>query len=157
MFAIDTEAVAALKRALAAVTEYLEDLQAGSTLPPVVLFSFYRALLQLRQAERIDPADLYFPDLSIQPPALFGPQLSADGGADTGVNAASARREFERGLLGFLRGDDNPGAIRTMHGAMERMQAANPVRHARAFFWMALALIIVGRRVVTRVIASRIR
>jgi chemosensory pili system protein ChpA (sensor histidine kinase/response regulator) len=34
---IDAEAVGALKRALSAVTEYLEDLQAGSALPPVVL------------------------------------------------------------------------------------------------------------------------
>ena len=55
--------------------------------------------------------------------------------------AASARREFERGLLGFLRGDDNASAIRTMHAAMVRMQMANPARHARAFFWMSLALL----------------
>ncbi len=55
--------------------------------------------------------------------------------------AAGARREFERGLLGFLRGDDNAGAIRIMHAAMERMQVANPARHARAFFWLSLALV----------------
>ncbi len=138
---IDADAVAALKRALSAVTEYLEDLQAGSALPPVVLFSFYRALLVLRGAERIDPADLYFPDLSIQPPATIMPGGPASGGDDIGMLAATARREFERGLLGFLRGDDNASAIRTMHAAMARMQMANPARHARAFFWLSLALL----------------
>ncbi len=139
--AIDNDAVLALKRALSAVAEYLEDLQAGSTLPPVVLFSFYRALLLLRKAERIDPADLYFPDLSIQPPAAILAQGDSVDGDDIGMLAASARREFERGLLGFLRGDDNASAIRTMHAAMVRMQMANPARHARAFFWMSLALL----------------
>ena len=139
--AIDSDAVAALKRALSAVAEYLEDLQAGSVLPPVVLFSFYRALLLLRGAERIDPADLYFPDLGIQPPAAILAHGDAADGDDIGMLAASARREFERGLLGFLRGDDNASAIRTMHAAMARMQMANPARHARAFFWMSLALL----------------
>ncbi|MBA3477214.1 MAG: hypothetical protein H0T52_02260, partial [Lautropia sp.] len=139
--AIDGPAVLALKRALSAVTEYLEDLQAGSTLPPVVLFSFYRVLLLLRRAERIDPADLYFPDLDIQPPAGILSQSDAADGDDIGMLAASARREFERGLLGFLRGDDNATAVRTMHAAMVRMQMANPARHAKAFFWMSLALL----------------
>ncbi|HZH05978.1 MAG TPA: hypothetical protein VEY69_04820, partial [Lautropia sp.] len=121
--------------------EYLEDLQAGSTAPPVMLFPIYRALLLLRAAERVDPADLYFPDLGIQQPSeLLGQGDSADGN-DIGMLAASARREFERGLLGFLRGDDNVSSLRTMHAAMTRMQISNPVRHARTFFWISLALL----------------
>ncbi|MGE0799199.1 MAG: Hpt domain-containing protein [Lautropia sp.] len=139
--AIDAAVVAMLHRTFAAVAEYLEDLQAGARLPAVVLFSYYQPLLQLRQAERIDPADLYFPDLSIQPPATLAMAGPGAAGDDIGVRAAAARREFERGLLGFLRGNDNPGSIATMHAALTRMLEANPRPNARAFLWLSLAVV----------------
>jgi len=42
-----------------AVLRYLEDLLSGAAHQPVRLFPYYRALLELKGAERIHPADLF--------------------------------------------------------------------------------------------------
>ncbi len=47
-----------------ALLEYLEELLAGLPHQPVRLFPYYRSLLQVRGAERIHPADLFFPNLA---------------------------------------------------------------------------------------------
>ena len=137
---LDAAAALAMSRALSAVVEYLEDLLAGSNLPAVALWNEYKALLELRAAERIDPADLFFPDLAIQPPAHVMAADATEVRADIGILAARARGEFERGLLGLLRGNDTPGAIDTMHAALGRLQGANVGRAARAFLWLSLAV-----------------
>ena len=138
---IDAEAVKVIGEALSAVVEYLEDAQAGSLVSPVALFPEYRAMLQLHNAERIEPADLYFPDLSIQPPARLFDGAGKAKNTDIGVLSNQARREFERGLLGFLRGGDLQGSIEVMHEALGRLIGHEVPRGARAFLWLSYALL----------------
>ncbi|MBI3713639.1 MAG: hypothetical protein HY253_11865 [Burkholderiales bacterium] len=60
---ISQTAVAKMTEAFYAVLRYLEDLLSGNPQQPVRLFPEYRALLELKGAERIHPADLFFPSL----------------------------------------------------------------------------------------------
>src|SRR5471032_3351491 len=46
-----------------ALVEYLEELLQGAPSQPVRLFPYYRAVQEMLGAERIHPADLFFPDL----------------------------------------------------------------------------------------------
>ena len=63
-----TAAVAeAITNGYQALLEYLEELLSGVQHQPVRLFPYYRTLLEARGAERIHPADLFFPNLSIRP------------------------------------------------------------------------------------------
>ena len=64
---LDESCVRAITHAYQALLEYLEELLAGVPHQPVRLFPYYRALLQVRGAERIHPADLFFPNLAIRP------------------------------------------------------------------------------------------
>ena len=62
----NAQAVAQLYQAL---VEYLEELLAGAPSQPARLFPYYRAVQEMMGAERVHPADLFFPDLS-QPVSL---------------------------------------------------------------------------------------
>ncbi len=87
-----------ITEAFYAVLRYLEDLLAGNPQQPVRLYPEYRALLELKGAERIHPADLFFPSLSVQEkiPELT---LSAHPAA---INYGAIRLRFEKLLLTLL-------------------------------------------------------
>ena len=87
-----------LSDAFYAVIRYLEDLLAGSQQQPVRLFPYYRALLEIKGSERIHPADLFFPSLSIQEKI---PELELRG-APKSVNYSAIRQRFEKLLLTVL-------------------------------------------------------
>src|SRR5665213_2512184 len=119
-YACTPEAVDAIGLAYRAVTEYLEEVLAGAPHQPVRLFPSYRALLFLRGADRIHPADLFYPDLSIRPPrATTGAQrvLSA-------AEIAVQRSRFERALLQYLRDDSNRAAAEEMRAAVTVIEAS---------------------------------
>ncbi|MFZ6799424.1 Hpt domain-containing protein [Undibacterium sp. Di24W] len=81
-----------------AVLRYLEDLLAGNPQQPVRLYPEYRALLELKGAERIHPADLFFPSLSVQekiPELTLSTQVVA-------INYGAIRLRFEKLLLTLL-------------------------------------------------------
>jgi chemosensory pili system protein ChpA (sensor histidine kinase/response regulator) len=117
-----------------ALVEYLEELLSGMPHQPVRLFPYYRALLEARGAERIHPADLFFPNLAIRP------QLPAADISDAKpTDYVGLRQQFERALLPFLKSSEqaaelaNAAAMRDIVGKIERMQA-NP--QARCFWWV---------------------
>ncbi|HVL58872.1 MAG TPA: hybrid sensor histidine kinase/response regulator, partial [Burkholderiaceae bacterium] len=132
--AFNANVVTRLSQAFGAVVEYLDELVAGAPHQPVLLFPYYRALLELRGAERVEPADLYFPDLSIRPPRSAGAR-AADPKA-----IAGARSEFERALLGFLRQPADPQPLAAMRQAIARLHDAHRASANRAFWWLSLAL-----------------
>lgn len=129
-------AVDAIKNAFAAVVEYLQDLMNGQAHQPVRLFPYYRALLAVRSADRIHPADLFFPDLSVRPPVGAAPEhaLTAD-------QLARTRARFERGLLQYLRDPQDQGAIQNMHAAVEALEKTQRAGPQRAFWWVTLAFL----------------
>src|SRR5690606_9067591 len=95
------DSVHAIAHAYQALLEYLEELLAGLPHQPVRLFPYYRALLQVRGAERIHPADLFFPNLAIRP------QLPPASMTLTHADYISLRKHFERALLLFLKNADD--------------------------------------------------
>nr|WP_314858808.1 Hpt domain-containing protein [uncultured Undibacterium sp.] len=87
-----------ITEAFYAVLRYLEDLLAGNQQQPVRLYPEYRALLELKGAERIHPADLFFPSLSVQEKI---PELTLSTQAVV-INYGAIRLRFEKLLLTLL-------------------------------------------------------
>src|SRR5476649_821454 len=116
-----------------ALVEYLEELLGGAPSQPVRLFPYYRAVQEMVGAERIHPADLFYPDLS-QIPGL--PLAATPAAADY----AGYRQRFEKALLPYLKSVDaaarqaNAGALLD---AVTLVADAQTESKARTF-WVAL-------------------
>ncbi|AMO98677.1 response regulator [Collimonas arenae] len=124
-----------VRNAYQALIEYLDELLAGGAHQPVRLFPYYQSLLEIRGAERIHPADLFFPDLTIRPHFPEAEQVLP-------VEAAAylpLRKRFERALLPFLKSADkaveleNAGAMQGVVGEVEQMQRN---QQSRSFWWV---------------------
>ena len=120
-----------------ALVEYLEELLAGAASPqaaqPVRLFPYYRALQELLGAERIHPADLFFPYL---------PQQVAIRAAahPAPPDYPAYRQRFEKALLPFLKSADASAAAphaAALHEAVKLVADAQHEAPARTF-WCAL-------------------
>lgn len=134
-YACTPEAVDAIGLAYRAVTEYLEEVLAGAPHQPVRLFPSYRALLFLRGADRIHPADLFYPDLSIRPPRTTTGAQRVLSAAEIAVQ----RSRFERALLQYLRDDSNRAAAEEMRAAVTLIEASPKQGQQRAFWWVTRA------------------
>jgi chemosensory pili system protein ChpA (sensor histidine kinase/response regulator) len=127
------DSVHAIAHAYQALFEYLEELLAGLPQQPVRLFPYYRALLQVRGAERIHPADLFFPNLAIRP------QLPLTGTTLTHTDYVALRKSFERALLLFLKnaGDGSAQAsAKTMRDIVLHVEQGQSTQQARGFWWV---------------------
>jgi chemosensory pili system protein ChpA (sensor histidine kinase/response regulator) len=127
--------VQTIGNAYQALIEYLDEVLAGGSHQPVRLFPYYQALLEIRGAERIHPADLFFPDLTIRPHFPAAEQAVAID-ADAYL---PLRKRFERALLPFLKSADkaieleNAGVMQVVVGEVEQTQRN---QQARAFWWV---------------------
>ncbi|RQO34957.1 hybrid sensor histidine kinase/response regulator [Herminiimonas sp. KBW02] len=130
---LDDASVQAITHAYQALLEYLEELLAGVPHQPVRLFPYYRALLQVRGAERIHPADLFFPNLAIRPQLPSATvKLSHD-------DYVGLRKRFERGLLMFLKNAADGSAIasaQAMRDIVLRVEQAQNTQQGRSFWWV---------------------
>ncbi|MCC7679772.1 Hpt domain-containing protein [Janthinobacterium sp. FW305-128] len=124
--------VAALYQAL---TEYLEDLVAGTPPQPARLFPYYRDLQTLLGAERIHPADLFFP-----PSAMLEGQAIALADTPPVADYPAWRGRFEKSLLPFLKAQDD-GVRRQhageLHATLTLVADAQQEAPARTF-WFAM-------------------
>ena len=130
--ALNAGVVSRLDQAFQAVIEYLDDLLRGAPAQPLHLYPFYRALLEARKADRIHPADLFFPDLA----AVDAPTPVAVGASDA-TALMGARAAFERGLLQAIRDPGSPGGRQAMHASVRSVRqsfhgSANP-----GFWWVS--------------------
>ncbi len=127
------EMAQAIDHGYVALVEYLEELLSGLPHQPVRLFPYYQALLEVRGAERIHPADLFFPNLAIRPQLPVAPAATAK------PDYAALRQRFERALLPFLKSTDrnaelaNAAVLRDIVAEIDRMQSAP---QSRAFWWV---------------------
>jgi chemosensory pili system protein ChpA (sensor histidine kinase/response regulator) len=128
---LTAEVVQAIGNAYQALIEYLEELLSGMAHQPVRLFPYYRELLQARGAERIHPADLFFPNLAVRPqlpPVAVMP-----------ANYAILRQRFERTLLSFLKNQDANTAMThasAMRDIVRAVEEAQEDPQSRAFWWV---------------------
>ncbi|HEY4542969.1 MAG TPA: Hpt domain-containing protein [Noviherbaspirillum sp.] len=133
--ALSTAVADAIGTGYQALVEYLEELLSGVPHQPVRLFPYYRALLEARGAERIHPADLFFPNLAMRPQFASVPASVA---IEPGRYIA-LRQRYERALLPFLKSSDkaveaqNAAIMRDLIAEIEGMQANS---QTRAFWWV---------------------
>ena len=126
----------ALDNAYQALLAYLDELLTGVPQQPVRLFPYYRALLELRGAERIHPADLFFPNLAVRPQ----PVLAAVTGVAP-VNYAQLRKRFEMALLPFLKKSDEAAlaSVADMLDVIGLVEQAQLTPQTRNFWWVLRA------------------
>jgi len=122
----NAQVVAALYQA---VIEYLEELLGGAPFQPVRLFPFYRDVQALLGAQRIHPADLFFPDLARWPAMPLPAEAPA---ADFGA----LRLRFERALLPYLKSGEAAHAA-PLRDVIADVAAAQTETRPHAF-WLAL-------------------
>lgn len=133
---VTSEPINVISDALNAVLRYLEDLLSGGTHQPVRLFPYYRALLEVIGAERIHPADLFFPALSMQEKI---PELSIKAHIEP-INYVSIRSRFEKHLLAVLTNKDaqkQTPALQAMHQLIHEIEQAQTSSQAKAF-WLVM-------------------
>ncbi|NVD69333.1 Hpt domain-containing protein [Duganella sp. BJB1802] len=116
-----------------ALVEYLQELLEGAPSQPVKLFPYYRAVQEMMGAERVHPADLFYPDLSrsVAPPPA-GEAAAAD--------YTAFRQRFEKSLLPYLKSTE--AAQQQEHAAalleaVKLVAAAQQDAKARTF-WLAM-------------------
>ncbi|WP_375540424.1 hybrid sensor histidine kinase/response regulator [Rugamonas apoptosis] len=124
------EAVARLYQAL---VEYLEELLEGAPSQPLRLYPYYRDLLRMVGAERVHPADLFFPDLSHQPAMPLAATVPP-------ADYPAWRQRYEKALLAYMKSAD-PAAQRehaaTLRDTVALVADAQHDARARAF-WLAM-------------------
>ncbi|MES2115042.1 MAG: Hpt domain-containing protein, partial [Pseudomonadota bacterium] len=128
-----TDHVEAVARLYQALVEYLEELLDGAPSQPLRLYPYYRDLLRMLGAERIHPADLFFPDLSHQPAMPLAATVPP-------ADYPAWRQRYEKALLSYLKSADP--AQQREHAAALRdavVLVADAQHDARArAFWLAM-------------------
>ena len=122
-----------------AVLRYLEDLLSGAPHQPVRLFPYYRALLELKGAERIHPADLFFPALSAQSKV---PELALTP-VTTVASYVGLRQNFEKFLLTLLTSKDKQqqAAARAMRDVVHEIDLVQTNPQSKAF-WVVMCAFV---------------
>jgi chemosensory pili system protein ChpA (sensor histidine kinase/response regulator) len=133
--AVNGRLASRLSRAFQALVEHLETLLRQEPHQPLYLFPYYRSLLEARRADRVHPADLFFPDLAaVHPPQPAGGWRHADA-----ASLAAARAGFERGLLQLMRGADPAAGAAAMRAAIDAVGISQVGSVNRTFWWVAQA------------------
>ncbi len=137
------EPAAAVDRACRRLKLYLDELVNG--LPPqaLKLAPEYEAMQTSRGVAQPNPADLFFPDLSIRPArASAGKPLE---GEQLVALFLRARRLYQQGMLGWLRGA--PDGLQQMRTAVHAVEASQNGPQQRVFWWTAAAFLdgLLGR------------
>ncbi|PUA20540.1 Hpt domain-containing protein [Glaciimonas sp. PCH181] len=136
--AVTTAHVQSIQNAYQALIEYLEDLLSGGAHQPVKLFPYYKALLEIRGADRVHPADLFFPDLTIRP-QFAEAATSGSAGFDHVIDYLSLRKRFEMALLPFLKSADTAVELANATSMCAVIAEVVQLQHnqqARAFWWV---------------------
>ncbi|PJJ19711.1 chemosensory pili system protein ChpA (sensor histidine kinase/response regulator) [Janthinobacterium sp. 67] len=118
-----------------ALGEYLEDLVAGTQPQPARLFPYYRDLQTMLGAERIHPADLFFPPAS----PLEGHAIALAQSPPV-RDYPAWRGRFEKSLLPFLKAQDDAARRQhagDLHATLTLVADAQQDAPARTF-WFAM-------------------
>ena len=127
----------AIRRALFGLTHYLDALADGASNATLRLFHEYQELLQARGLEMAFDMDLFFPSLRVElPDALLQPPQESDAPA----RIKSARVQYQRALLRWLRQDGKEEALRLMMAAVRSIVVCVPQNQQRTFWWVAFGL-----------------
>ena len=133
--------IAALRQAIAAMSQYLDGLMLGEPNQAMRLLPACQVLAEVRGLPALHPSDLFYPDITLRPPKRAGSPPPLDPGQQR-LALKSERMHFQRGLLSWLRKPEEAEAGRQlMSRAVEAIEAAQPTPVARAFWWVSHALL----------------
>jgi chemosensory pili system protein ChpA (sensor histidine kinase/response regulator) len=129
--------VVVAKRAIGALSSYLDMLLAGEPDRPMRLLPPYLELNRARGQTDANEGDLFYPDLNAPLPEAPAAREALDD-AVLAKALAHQRSQYQQGLLRILKGGDASEALRQMHAAVlavESLQGATANRP----FWTAAA------------------
>ncbi len=130
---LSADVVSKISAAFSAVNEYLDELLRGDHQQPLRLFPYLKDLLELRSADRIHPADLFFPELVRLPAPTEQPVALSN------ESYGSIRAQFENGLLGALRDSDDVRSKSLMADAIEQFHTSELAGTNHTFWIIANA------------------
>ncbi len=116
---------------------FLDELVNGAAPVPLKLFPEYEAMQRLRGVKAAAPTDLFYPDLSPRAPKLRAPQVIPSNRLPSYM--VKQRRLYQRGLLAWLRGDDE--GAKTMRDAVAGIESATTQPNLQAFWWTVGSLL----------------
>jgi chemosensory pili system protein ChpA (sensor histidine kinase/response regulator) len=128
--------VVAAKKAISALSAYLDTLLAGQVDHPMRLLVPYLELNHARGANDANEGDLFYPNLGAALPPARGAEP-----VDEAVLAkalAHQRAQYQQGLLKMLKGADAAEALRQMHTAVVAIESLLATTANRPF-WTAAA------------------
>ena len=126
-----------LRRALFAVTHFLDTLANGADNAALRLFSQYQELQQLRGLEMSFELDLFYPNLDVELPKQV---LELPVQRDASAHLKTLRSQYQQGLLKWLRQEDVEVSVQQMQQAVEGALRCAPQDGSRAFWWIAYGL-----------------
>jgi chemosensory pili system protein ChpA (sensor histidine kinase/response regulator) len=127
-----------LRRALFAITHYLDALDNGADNAALRLFPLYQEMQQLRGLEIAFELDLFYPSLDVVLPQQV---LSGPPPKDAIARLKMIRSQYQQGLLRWLRQDDAATALQQMQQALEGAMRCVPQDRSRAFWWISCGLL----------------
>ena len=157
----DVASIELIRRSLAVIGHYLNDLVSGQPNQPLRLLSLYRELQIARGLKSVSATDLFFPDLSARPPRR---EASARKLAPAELQALlrQGRAQFQRGFLAWLRAPNDRSGVKEMLASVRRIEASQQASSARTFWWItggflsALAEGAVRDEIIVKQVCARI-
>jgi chemosensory pili system protein ChpA (sensor histidine kinase/response regulator) len=137
----DDASLGLARRALEAIGLYLGGVIDGQANQPLRLLPLYQEIQTSRGVPHHSAADLFFPDLSVQPPRQRAPATPLDD-AERAKRLRQERSRFQRGLLAWLHAPkEERDGIREMQTAIKRIEKNQEIGTARAFWWVTGGLL----------------
>ena len=132
--ALSGDLVSRLNAAMHAVFEYLDDLTQGVADQALLLFPYFKALLEARGAERIHPADLLSVDLNRSLAVVKRDETALGDDAIVKI-----KQDFETGLLRYLREPGSARGVEYMFSAVSTLERSNLAGSNRNFWRVVMA------------------
>ena len=125
-----------IDRACRKLKIFLDELVNGVNPVPLKLFPEYELMQLARGAKAASPTDLFYPDLSPRAPKI-GTQVVTKQNLPSYL--IKQRRIFQRGLLAWLRGNDEGAKV--MRDAIQAIEDVQTHSAQRSFWWTVGALL----------------
>ncbi len=130
------DAIAMIDRACRKLRIFLDEIVDGVAPVPLKLYPEFEQMQLARGVKAVTPTDLFYPDLSPRAPRT---PPREDAPSRLPPFLVKQRRLFQRGLLGWLRGEEEGG--KTMRDAVAGIESVTQQPNLRAFWWTVGALL----------------
>jgi chemosensory pili system protein ChpA (sensor histidine kinase/response regulator) len=132
------QACEALMRGILRLRDYLERVGAGEQDSALLILPLINDLRATRNEPIIAASALFAPDLEAQPSQ---PRHPRDGSDEVATEAARARPQYQRGLLGVLRGISEQRSAERMIGALDQLDRGSPDDRRGRIWWIGSGLV----------------